>query len=296
MPINISNLKLLVIIALVILLIYLNIKKKITENMTVSVRKMEDYYTTKTDSKQKILELSCLINDKKYKMGFVNKNKFSPSCNICGKSNLENIYPVLVDSSLISKKSCENDELINCYNNDVVADCKTNAETICNQNKMSSSCSEFMLYNIQQKTVDKDGNIKNPSYILRLGDDKSNLLSLNSTEITVKNTVTNVNEKKIAYFTCCDKIINEIPDNDKFYLEQDVEKTDKIRFKIYFMLPDEPNGISKKKYLGYSPVDLCDNSICKNDNCKNSFKSLTLYADQTSQNIIVFEPELVRFD
>lgn len=297
------NSKVLIIIALVLLLIYINIefKQNNIENMSGSVRKIEDYCTAKTDERQKILELNYTIDNKKYKLGFINKEKFNPNCKLCDKTDLNNIYPVLTNSSLISKKSCEKDELIKCYNENVIADCKTNALTICYNNKISSTFSELMIYNIEEKKVDEKGNVLEPSYILRTGDDKTTVLLLEPSEVEIKNLVTNVMEKHISYFVCCGKAPSTIPENKKhlyqFYLEQDTEKMDKIRFKIYFILKTQETGVAKKIYLGYSKENLCDNIICNNnEKCKDDFRSLTLYTDPKNTNVISFEPELVRFD
>jgi hypothetical protein len=294
--IEIFNSKMLIIILLLLLLIYLNIQLKNNniENMTISIRKMEDYYTTATDAKQKILELNYTINNKKYKLGFVNKNKFNQNCKICDKTDLGDIYPVLVNSTLITKKNCENDELVKCYNDNTIADCKTNAMTVCYNNKLPSSSSEIMIYNVEEKKIDEKNNILEPSYILRTGDDKTNVLSLDSIEVEIKNT------KQIRYFVCCNKISVAIPEDKKhlhyFYLEQDTENTDKIKFKIYFMLKTQPMEAPKKLYLGYMLNDMCENIVCKTEECIDDFKFLTLYDDPKNANIISFEPELLRFD
>jgi hypothetical protein len=297
------NMKLLIIIVLFLLFVYLktNSQCALIENMTSlndkeTVRKMDDYYTLKSDEKQKILELNCDINEKKYKFGFLNKSKFNSNCDLCGKTNLTDLMPVLLDVNKTSKKNCANDELIKCYNGNDIIDCKSHVISACNTTKISSSNLELILYNIQQKSIDKDGTIIEPSYILKMGNNKSNVLSLSPSSLEVKNKSTNVIEKKIIYFICCNNILNEATDSEKVYLEQYVDKKDKIRFKMYFKVPESENGELKKKYLGFSNVDLCDNIVCKDAKCKNDIKFLTLYSETTNKNILIFEPEIVRFD
>lgn len=299
------NMKLLIVAALILLFIYLKTNPKsvccLVENMTPNdaketVRKMSDYYTLKTGGKQKILELNCKIGEIKYKFGFMDKIKFNNTCNLCEKMNLKNLMPVLVNSTKTSKKTCEHDELIKCYNNNDVIDCANNAETLCNNTIITSDNTEFILYNIQQKNIDKGGIDMGPSYVLKLGNDKLSVLSLIATQIEAKNKTTGIIEKKLIYFCCCQKILGEFTDKEKIYLERYTVTKDKICFKLYFFIPDSENGEPKKKYLGHASQNLCDNIICKDATCASDIKFLTLYSDVTNSNILIFEPELVRLD
>lgn len=297
--------KKLVIIGLILLLIYINLNsykcnqiEKMTSETKDTVRKLEDYYTSKTDENEKTLELICKIDNKKYILGTLNKSKINDGCEICAKTEYKDIFPILINYENVSKKNCYNDELIKCFNKDDIADCKTDSIKKCNTNKISSDNLEFVVLNVQAKNIDTSGNITEPSFCLKVKDqkEKSKLVSLSSVEIDVINKLTNVKEKRLLYYVCCNKNLGQLTDLDKIYLEQYTEKKDKIRFKIYFMVPDVEKGELKKKYLGFAEKNLCDNVKCKGTNCNNEFKFLNLYSDPKHLNILVFKPELVRFE
>lgn len=320
--------KKLVIIGLILLLIYINLnsnsnKNKKLEKMTsdnvsvsVSVRKLKDYYTH--DKKVKILNLKYKIDNVDYILGTIDTTKINSACAICHDTEYKNLVPVLIKKENTINKKCYNDELIKCLNNNDIADCETNSLKLCDINKISSDNLEFILQNIKERVVDPSGNVQEQFFNLKVNDPNNKetvmFIYLAPTILTVTNKVTNVDEKKLVYNVCCNKNLLQTNIFYNIYLEQFVESQDKIRFRIYFMVPEIPitkdtkiekdyenpsnyqQSDLKKKYLGFSGVNLCDDIICKIADCKNNYKYLTLYNDPTHKNIIVFEPELIRFE
>jgi hypothetical protein len=285
------------------ILIYLNIIVEPYEHVTNvtsghTVRKLDDYLTPKTIPETRVVNIKCKMGGKDYFLGKIKKDRFNANCPACNLTNLkDNTMLVLVDSRLIINENCYNEELIKCYNTQNIADCPQHAAEKCDAKKIGSSSTEFIIDNVTQGET-KDGVITPPSYSLRFNntDSQGIMLSLWEFERKIPTEDKDVNleaadlpqrvEKN--YMVCIDDIIGAMDDKQKLYLDTTNLPRDKIRFKIFF------NVNNQTKYLGVSKTDLCENIVCTVPECENDYKFLRLYDNIDDENILVFEPELIR--
>ena len=136
-----------------------------------TVRKLNDYVTDKTQKDKKIINLKCIVGDKTFYLGNVDKKKLDEKCST---SNSHEKILVLCDSSLTVKKNCSEEVLTKCYNNNEIADCQTFAKKKCNNDKLNPADFEYMIDKLISDKIDgKDNeNVENPNYLLLLNDQK----------------------------------------------------------------------------------------------------------------------------
>lgn len=297
---NIKKYKwILIILISIVFLIFLNMRKdndydnyslehidNIPSNETV--RKLEDYYTPKTISETKIINLKSKIGDKDYYLAKIKKDKFNENCPICSVTKVRDSMLVLVDANSTIKENCYADELVKCYNTQNISDCPSHSLKQCDPKKIGTNNIEFILDNITSGLI-KDGVVTPPSYALKFNDQKNQGIMMSLWEIENKTSEkSSVKPNKKNFIVCLDDIIGALDNKQKIYLNTDNLPKDKIRFKIFFKIDDQV------KYLGVCNNELCPNIICEEKECENNYKFLCLYDDIKNPNVLNFEPELMK--
>ena len=300
----------------------------VSNNGKKTVRRLLDFYTPKTIADVRIINLKCRAGDIEYYLAKINKNKFKSPCTHCNKSKIEDSVLVLVKTKNTIKNNCIVEELVKCYNSDNIADCAEYVGGACPSNKFEGKNLEFILDNIDEGTKEttKDGvlvNASDQSFSLRFNDPEISglMVSLfeyesasapvpvpvpestptntsavndNVTSAVNDNVTSAVNDTvtviKKNYLVCLDEIVGAISNKQKVYINTEGLPNDTIRFKLYFNFGD--NNI---KYLGACKKDKCINVSCENEEeCGDDYKYLCLYDNINDDNVLIFEPKLVR--